>query len=130
MASMTKQLKPESSTNLNYYPLIQQGERFPVNDPKLAPRISPKVSDDVEFFQGLLEGIAEIEHTGYKLLEDLGAPYPTSIQTSGGGANNNAWQQIREGKLGVPVTVAAHTAAAYGSAILASKNYINKRDNK
>ena len=124
MLTLTKQLKPGVHTNLNYYPLIKTGERFPVNDPNLAPRLTPKVDDDdAFFFQGLLEGIAEIEHTGYRLLEQLGAPYPTSIQTAGGGAINNAWQQIREHKLGVPVTAATHTAAAYGAAKLAAKNY-------
>lgn len=126
--AMTNQLKPDSPTNLNYYPLIETGERFPVNDPNLAPRITPKVEDDVIFFQGLLEGIAEIEHNGYKLLEYLGAPYPTSIQTAGGGATNTAWQKIREHKLGIPVTVATHTAAAYGTAMLAAKNYLEKRE--
>ena len=123
MLTLTKQLKPGVHTNLNYYPLIETGERFPVNDPNLAPRLTPKVDDDAFFFQGLLEGIAEIEHTGYKLLEQLGAPYPTSVQTAGGGAINNAWQQIREHKLGVPVTAASHTAAAYGAALLAAKNH-------
>ena len=130
MLAMTSQLNPDSTTNLNYYPLIETGERFPFNNSNLAPRITPKVKDDVVFFQGLLEGIAEIEHTGYQLLEHLGAPYPTSVQTAGGGAINTAWQKIREHKLGVPVTVAEHTAAAYGAAKLAAKNYLNTRENK
>lgn len=123
MLTLTKQLKPDTPTNLNYYPLIKTGERFPINDANLSPRITPKVDSDLVFFQGLLEGIAEIEHKGYKLLEHLGAPYPTSVNTSGGGAINNAWQQIREQKLGVPVFVATHTAAAYGAAKLAAKNH-------
>ena len=123
MLKLTKQLKPGAHTNLNYYPLLKTGERFPINDPDLAPRITPKVDNDALFFQGLLEGIAEIEHNGYRLLEQLGAPYPTSVQTAGGGAINKAWQQIREHKLGVPVTVASHTEAAYGAALLALKNY-------
>lgn len=123
MLTMTKQLKPDTATNLNYYPLLKTGERFPVNDPNLAPRISPKVDNDIFFFQGLLEGIAAIELSGYKLLEQLGAPYPTSVKTSGGGAKNKAWQQIRERMLCVPVTEATHTAAAYGTALLAAKNY-------
>ncbi len=121
---LTKQLKPEIATNLNYYPLLKAGERFPINDVNLPPRLTPKVDDDRIFFQGLLEGIAEIEHTGYKLLERLGAPYPTSIITSGEGALNKAWQEIREQKLGVPVTAAPHTAAAYGAAKLAAKSYL------
>ena len=130
MSIMAKQLKPNLSTNLNYYPLIQPGERFPINDDNLAPRITPTVEDDVIFFQGLLEGISEIEYTGYKLLEKFGAPYPSSIQSSGGGAKNIAWQQIRENKLGIPVTVANHTEPAYGTALLAAKNYSNKREIK
>lgn len=121
MLELSKKLKPSVHTNLNYYPLIEAGERFPINDPNLEPRLSPRVDNDALFFQGLLEGIAEIEHTGYKLLEKLGAPYPTSVQTSGGGANNLNWQKIRQHKLGIPVTAAKQTAAAYGAAKLAAK---------
>lgn len=126
MLSLTKELKPKNNTNLNYYPLLKAGERFPINDITMKPRMSPKVDNDVIFFQGLLEGIADIEYSGYKLLEELGAPYPTSVQTAGGGAVNNAWQQIRQGKLGIPVTVAPHTAAAYGTAILAAQKHLHK----
>ena len=121
MLELSKELKPSVHTNLNYYPLIEVGERFPINDPNLEPRLSPRVDNDALFFQGLLEGIAEIEHTGYKLLEKLGAPYPTSVQTSGGGANNLNWQKMRQHKLGIPVTAAKQTAAAYGAAKLAAK---------
>jgi sugar (pentulose or hexulose) kinase len=126
MLTLTKQLKPTVNTNLNYYPLIEPGERFPINDLNLVPRVTPRVDDDALFFQGLLEGIAEIEHNGYTLLEQLGAPYPSSVKTMGGGAINKAWQYIREHKLGVPVTAATHTAAAYGTAKLAAQNYMTR----
>lgn len=126
MSALSEKLNPNISTNLNYYPLLKTGERFPINNPDLAPRIQPKVEDDAVFFQGLLEGITEIEHAGYKLLEQLGAPYPTSIQTTGGGNINKVWQQIRENKLGVPVVAAEHTDAAYGTALLAAKKYLKK----
>lgn len=126
MLALSEKLKPTESTNLNYYPLIEKGERFPINNPELAPKLSPKVEDDAIFFQALLEGIAEIEHTGYKLLEKLGAPYPNSVRTTGGGVVNKAWSQIREKKLGVPLVIAKHTSAAYGAALLAAKNYIKQ----
>lgn len=129
MLSLSKDLKPKVHTNLNYYPLLETGERFPINDPHLAPRIEPRVENDALFFQGLLEGMAEIEHSGYKLLEELGAPYPKSIQTAGGGAINEAWRHIREHKLGVPVTVSSNTAAAYGTAKLSAQNYIKREKN-
>ena len=124
MLELSKRLKPCEPTNLNYYPLLLPGERFPVNNPDLEPQLAPKIDDDALFFQGILEGIAEIEHTGYKLLEELGAPYPTTVKTTGGGVINQAWSQIRENKLGVRVEKAEHNSAAYGSALLAAKNYI------
>ena len=129
MLTLSKDLKPNVHTNLNYYPLLEPGERFPINDPNLAPRIEPRVENDALFFQGLLEGMADIEHSGYKLLEELGAPYPNSIQTAGGGATNEAWIHIREHTLGVPVTVSSHTAAAYGVARLSAQNYIKREHN-
>ena len=51
------------------------------------------------------------------------------MQTSGGGAINEAWQHIRQHKLGVPVTAPINTAAAYGTAKLAAQNHI-KREQK
>ncbi|MCW8900696.1 MAG: FGGY-family carbohydrate kinase [Gammaproteobacteria bacterium] len=122
MKLLSHKLKPNKPTNLKYYPLINKGERFPINNPELEPKLSPKVDDDVIFFQALLEGIADIEHAGYKLLEQLGAPYPTTVKTTGGGVINKAWSQIRENKLGVPVVDSLHSSAAYGSALLAAKN--------
>jgi len=122
---MTPHLKPAVNTNLDYYPLFSQGERFPINDPELQSRTTPRPEDDVTFFQGLLEGITSIEQLGYERLTELGAPYPSKIYTTGGGAKNESWMMIRSFMLGVPVTVSEHTEAAYGSALLAHKGVIN-----
>jgi len=126
LSAMTARLDPEHPTGLDYYPLPGTGERFPVNDPRLEPRLSPRPAEDVTFFQGLLEGMAGIEHQGYRLLHALGAPYPKRVCTAGGGANNAAWMEIRRTLLGVPVTIAAHQEAAYGSALLALKGLSGK----
>lgn len=121
MAAMTPQLDPNRATGLDYYPLPGTGERFPINDPRLAPRLEPRPDDDLLFFQGLLEGIARIEQQGYRLLERLGAPYPISVRSAGGGAVNIAWTAIRQRMLGVPVLLPKHSEAAYGAALLARK---------
>jgi sugar (pentulose or hexulose) kinase len=73
------------------------------------------------FFQGMLEGMAAIERRGYRLLEELGAPYPLRVHSVGGGAANAAWRAIREALLGIPVDVAEHQDAAYGAALLARR---------
>ncbi len=50
---------------LDYYPLTSPGERFPVNDPDMQPRLSPRPEDDAAFLHGLLEGIARVEGQAY-----------------------------------------------------------------
>jgi sugar (pentulose or hexulose) kinase len=121
--SLSARLRPAQPTGLDYYPLATPGERFPVNDPELAPRLQPRPPEDWRFFQGLLEGIARIEVAGYALLQRLGAPAPRSVQSIGGGAANAGWRQIREALLGIPVTVAQHQEAAFGTATLALRGW-------
>jgi sugar (pentulose or hexulose) kinase len=119
MTRMTFELDPERTTGLDYYPLLKPGERFPLNDPDYPPRLSPRAQQDTEFFQGILEGIAQIEKQGYALLHKLGAPSPQRVISIGGGAVNEPWRLMRERLLRVPVIRAEHSQAAYGTALLA-----------
>jgi len=119
LEAMTPRLKPSEPTGLDYYPLPKPGERFPIADPNLVPRVTPRPADDVTFFQGLLEGIAAVEAQAYRRLGELGAPALRRVITIGGGAKNDAWSAIRHRLLGVPVTVAEQTEASYGAALLA-----------
>jgi len=121
MRELTPQINPQQATGLNYYPLPRTGERFPLHDPDLPPCMQPRPDDDARFFQGLLEGIAQIEYQGYRRLEQLGAPYPRAVRSVGGGAHNDPWMRIRSHYLQVPVTLALHTDAAYGAALLAKQ---------
>ena len=118
---LSRRVQPDKPTGLDYYPLPAPGERFPEYNPRLLPRLEPRPADDAVFFQGLLEGMAAIEQRGYRLLEELGAPYPLRVHSIGGGAANTAWRAIRESLLGTPVDVAEHQDAAYGSALLARR---------
>jgi len=119
LEAMTPQLKPARPTGLDYYPLPKPGERFPIADPNLPPRVTPRPADDVTFFQGLLEGVAAVEAMAYRRLGELGAPALRRVISIGGGAKNTAWSEIRHRLLGVPVTVAEQTEASYGAALLA-----------
>jgi sugar (pentulose or hexulose) kinase len=124
LAALSQQIDPTQHSGLDYYPLPSIGERFPINDPLLAPRLSPRPADDAQFLHGLLEGMARIETRAYELLRELGATPLTHILTAGGGAKNAAWARMRERMTGVPVSAAAHREAAYGAACLA-KNGVN-----
>jgi len=119
LAALSETIDPTVASPLDYLPLPRAGERFPVNDPSLAPRLSPRPKDDAEFLHGLLESLARIEARGYGQLAELGAPPVRRVETAGGGARNPVWTRIRQRLLEVPVTRAAHTEAAYGVALLA-----------
>jgi len=119
MERLTPRLEPDRPTGLDYYPLPKPGERFPIADPALQPRLTPRPPEPHRFFQGLLEGIAAVEALAYCRLTELGAPRLNRVISVGGGARNAAWTAIRRRVLGVPVTVAEQTEACYGAALLA-----------
>jgi len=121
LARLSTEIPVDRPTHLHYYPLIGRGERFPINDPLLAPRLAPRPADDRLFLQGLLEGLAEIEARGYALLAEYGAPRIKAVITTGGGAHNGAWRAIRERILAVPVTNVTAQSAALGAARLAQQ---------
>ena len=121
VTDMTMQLSADKPTGLNYYPLTEKGERFPIADANRQPQLSPRPESDIDYFQGILEGIASIEKQGYEMLSELGANTVTSIKTVGGGCKNRAWTHIRKQALNVEMITPKNTEAAYGSALLALK---------
>ena len=124
LVALSQQIDPTQPSPLDYYPLLKPGERFPVNDPGLPPRLSPRPDQPIEFLHGLLENMARIEAQGYRLLEQLGATPLTIVYTAGGGAQNPAWTEIRSRQLQIPVLRSPQTEAAYGSALLARSGII------
>lgn len=116
---MTPRLRPEQPTGLDYYPLPGVGERFPISDAGKQPLLSPRPADDVMFFQAMLEGMAWVEAQAYALLARLGAPMVKTVRTVGGGAGNQAWQQIRQQRIAAEFLPTRHLQAAYGTALLA-----------
>lgn len=119
IVALTPFVDPAIPTGLDYYPLPKPGERFPIHDPVMQPRISPRPKEDHIHFQALLEGIAHVEALGYWRLADLGATPLSSIRSVGGGASNGKWTVIRLKALGVPALAAASEHAAMGVARLA-----------
>jgi len=116
---LSEAIDPERDCDLDYYPLLRPGERFPIADPNLEPRLSPRPQNNSEFLHALMVGIAKIEKLGYDQLQKLGAPYPKRVLTMGGGANSEVWRRIRERQLGAQVENLGHSESALGAARLA-----------
>ncbi|MBP5973774.1 FGGY-family carbohydrate kinase [Brasilonema sp. CT11] len=121
LESLSCEIDGSKVSELDYYPLLKAGERFPINDSNLLPRLEPRPASNVEFLHGLLESIARIEARGYELLQELGADKLTQVYTAGGGAANPTWTAIRERILQVPVVRPVNMEAAYGTALLAMR---------
>jgi D-ribulokinase len=119
LQDLSAQIDLTQPSPYDYYPLLKPGERFPINDPNLLPRLTPRPAEPALFLQGLLTGLTRIEAQGYQCLAELGAPALTQVYTAGGGAQNLTWAAMRQQQLQVPIKIAAQTEAAVGAAILA-----------
>ena len=119
LSTLEASLEPSKPTGTDFYPLPSVGERFPVSDPNLAPRLTPRPTDDAVFLQGIYEAFARVEQTGYAKLAELGGPALRSIRHAGGGSKSAAWMSLRAKSLGVPLTPAWCEEAAAGAARLA-----------
>ena len=119
LARLSESIDPARDSGLDYYPLRRPGERFPVHDPEMQPRLEPRPEDDAAFLHGLLEGLSRIEKAGYDKLVELGCVPPRRILSAGGGAANPTWRALRERIIGSPVETAEHSEASYGAALLA-----------
>ncbi len=112
----------------DFYPLLSAGERFPINDPNMQPRLSPRSNNDVAFLHAMLEGMAKIEQQAYHCLQHAGATPLTSLRTVGGGAVNQMWQTIRQQYIPVPFITPEHTETAYGAARIAQGSFKEGQD--
>jgi sugar (pentulose or hexulose) kinase len=119
LAALETSLNPAKLTGTDYYPLSSVGERFPIADAKLAPRLIPRPASDAEFLQGIYEAFARVEQTGFAKLAALGGPALRTVRHAGGGSRSAAWMSLRATALGVPLTPSWSEEAAAGAARLA-----------
>ena len=119
VSELSARIDPEQETGLQFYPLLQPGERFPINDPDLQPIMTPRPDDDALFLQALFEGIARIEARCYAEIEMRGGGSPKRIFSAGGGAKDHAFSRIRARSLGMDPVMSQTTEAAIGAAKLA-----------
>ena len=121
LRELSERIDPELDCDLGYYPLLRAGERFPVNDPELLPKLQPRPQSDVEFLHAIFSALARVEAQGYATLQRLGAPKAKYIYSCGGASANPTYTRIRARALKIELRQAQNSEAAYGSALLALK---------
>ena len=122
LEQLSRQIDPNRPSGLALLPLPRRGERFPIDDPELAPVLGPRPVGDALYLQALLEGLTELERLGWQRLQDLGAPAVQRVLSVGGGAHNPQWRLLRQRALKRPVLnrPRASAAAAMGRWALGS----------
>jgi D-ribulokinase len=121
MERLSPLIDPLTETGLDYYPLPAIGERFPICDPTMPSRVTPRPASDVTFLQALFEGIAGVEALAYRRLQELGAPDLVSVRSVGGAAANPAFTHIRARRLNRSMAAPLSGEAAFGAALLARR---------
>ena len=118
---LSRQINPMKNTSLNLLPLNSQGERFPVNNANLEPKLYPRPVSDSLYLHALFEGLAKIELKGWEKLGELTGSLPKKIITIGGGSKNPQWRKIREKIINIPI-VSCKKTTSFGTALLAIKS--------
>ena len=119
LKNLSNNIDTSTHTGLNYYPLLNKGERFPINNPNLEPQMSPRPTSKTVFLKAIFEGIADIEAKCYESIKLRGGQFPDKIYTAGGGAKNQTFTNIRANCLGVKLSQAQRSEAAIGVARIA-----------
>jgi len=133
LVELSRDIDSKTDSPLRYYPLTKKGERFPIADSDKLPLMEPVPEKRSEYLHGILQGISDVECSGYEALAKLGADPPVKIVwTCGGGGKNDMWTSMRERRLQesqlgpissyLKVKKAIMTEASYGAALLAASS--------
>lgn len=105
----TSNLNLPQTEQSRYYPLTKIGERFPIADSNLQPKMPTKPTQKIDikapsiahqrYFLGLIHGLIQIEKLAYEKLQALGCRPLKQIYAVGGGVQNKLWMTLRAERL-------------------------------
>ena len=107
-----KRTGEELNISDDYYPLSAVGERFPISDATLKPKMPEKPKSPLvihanspndranlkahqNYFLNLIKGLVYIEDLAYKRLTQVSGQTVKRLYSVGGGEKNRLWQQCR-----------------------------------
>lgn len=101
------------------WPLMTEGERFPLRAPQARGFEATGVDEPTRFLADM-EGVAYIERYAYEMLGALSGHPAQRVYTAGGASKNPTWLRIRCNVLGLPIYRMKYVSSAVGAAILAA----------
>ena len=93
---LTPLIDPDHPTGLDYYPLARPGERFPINDPALPPRLDAAARPSRSASsRRCSKASPPSRRWAIAASRNLAPSALATIRTVGGGAANETWTAIR-----------------------------------
>ena len=117
---LSAQAAEREPTSIMAYPLVCRGERFPFVAPDAQGFVLGDVSNEIDLFAALLQGVSFVERLCFDHVDMLGLPVGGNVSLTGGGARNRYWRQLRADLLGWPVRLPGVAEPAFGMAVLAA----------
>src|SRR5271166_5110538 len=117
---LSVQVAERKPANTVAYPLAGRGERFPFVAPDAQGFVLGDVSNEIDLFAALLQGVSFVERLCFDHVDMLGLPVGGNVSLTGGGARNRYWRQLRADLLGWPVRLPGVAEPAFGMAVLAA----------
>jgi len=117
---LSAQAAEREPTSIMAYPLVCRGERFPFVAPDAQGFVLGDVSNEIDLFTALLQGVSFVERLCFDHVDMLGLPIGGNVSLTGGGARNRYWRQLRADLLGWPVRLPGVAEPAFGMAVLAA----------
>jgi sugar (pentulose or hexulose) kinase len=119
LALLNEQAAALIPTGIMAWPLVQQGERFPIAAPQARGFSAPDLSGPQRFASNM-EGVAYVERYAYEMIRKLSGEHIKAVFTAGGASNSETWLKIRSNVLRLPIYKMRHVTGAVGAAILAA----------
>jgi sugar (pentulose or hexulose) kinase len=119
LALLNKEAEAFIPTGLMAWPLLQEGERFPILSPE-ARGFMPDVDNDILRYAACMEAVAYVERLAYERIEELSGEKVNQVFTAGGASSSDTWLRIRASVLQKPVRKMENVQGANGAAILAA----------
>ncbi|MDQ8005545.1 MAG: FGGY-family carbohydrate kinase [Pedobacter sp.] len=119
LAQLNKSAEQLIPTGKIVYPLMQQGERFPMLSPQAVGFGMDNLNKE-EKFAAAMEGVAYLERYAYELLEELSDEKVGIVYTAGGASNSDVWLKIRSSVLNKKIVKMKYVSGGVGAAILAA----------
>jgi len=120
LSAMDRAAYDHFPTELIWYPLVRQGERFPFLNGDASGFLVGVPQNENQRFAAGLEGTAMLERLAFELIQSINAPLIDPIIVTGGASRSDIWLKLRATVLNHTLVRPIASETYMGAAVLAA----------